>query len=47
MTLSVTIVSNDMSHFHLQEPLLDRVSSLGLGLEFSLYAGDKAMDQPP
>jgi len=47
MTLSVTIVSNDMYHFYLPKPLLDRVSSLGLGLEFSLYAGDKAVDQPP
>ena len=47
MTLSVTIVSNDMYDFYLPKSLLDRVSSLGLGLEFSLYAGDKAMDQPP
>lgn len=47
MTLSVNVVSNDMYHFYLPKPLLDRVSSLGLGLEFSLYAGDKAMDQPP
>ncbi|GEM_PF-4357960 len=47
MTLSVNVVSNDMYHFYLPKPLLDLVSSLGLGLEFSLYAGDKAMDQPP